>query len=229
VQVVQSRKESLMSHPPIWIQSLLLLSARPSPIISQLARQRMREAGVLEVEKVTGAISEEDPVTGLEVISIFRQSTVTGPRNTRPEAFWPLTIQPRASFLEVLGNGLVTAFFPYQVHGVLHAIICGEGPGEFSWSLDGPLGEGRQPARLITSHPRRLEWKELTYHPSSRTPSSLRMSIIREAVTFVAPASGLYLITAYLKEQEASYLPLLILHETEMWPGLAGEAEESKG
>jgi hypothetical protein len=216
-----------MPHPPLWIQSLLLLSARPSPVISQLVRQRMKEAGIQEVKKVTGAISEEDPVTGLEVISIFQQSTVMAPPNSpRPEAYWPLTIQPRASFLEVLGNGLVTTFFPYQVHGVLHAVMCGEGRrDEFSWSLDGPYGEGKQPTRLITSRSRPLEWRSLTYFPAYRAPGPLKMSIVREAVAFLARESGLYLITARLNGQESSYLPLLILHETEMWPALPGQAE----
>ncbi|MBX5450900.1 hypothetical protein [Thermogemmatispora sp.] len=209
-----------MPHSQIWIQSLLLLSARPSPVISLLAQQRMKEAGIQEVQRVTGAISEEDPVTGLEVISIFQRRTVMASSDSpRPLAHWPLTVQPRASFLEVLGNGLVTTFFPYQVHCVLQAVICGEGAGEFSWTLDGPLGEGRQASRLITSRRRQLEWRALTYLPAYQMPSSLRMSIIREPVTFVAPESGLYLITAYLNGGEASYLPLVILHEREMWPG----------
>lgn len=204
-----------MPYPPLWIQSLLLLSARRSPAISFVHEQKKKEPGLLDEEIVSGEVISSYPDSGLTFAHTFQQTTVTAPPNMpSPETFWPLTIQPAASFLEVVGNGFVTSYFPVQVHGVLQAIVCGNGSAEFSWSLDGPYDENRQPARLITSQPHFITWTSLAFFSQYRAPESLKICQIKKAISFLAQEPGLFLITARLNGQEASYLPLVISPST---------------
>ena len=216
-----------MSYPSLWIQSLLLLSAQRSQIISSIQGQRQKESGFVDEEITSGESIHSNPNVHFTFVRTFQQSTISVPQHTpQPEAFWPLTIQPAASFLENVGNGFVTSHFPIHIHCILQAIICGSGSVDFSWSLDGPCDDNKQSTLHVTSRPYHITWRSLAFFSHFHAPDSLKVCRIKSPVTFLVQEPGLYIITARLNEQEASYLPLVIspsASEDAPSPGSAGK------
>lgn len=215
-RVLTKKKEATtMPIPSHWIQSLLILSPRRSPIIEAFKEEKSKAMGGSTEETTIHVERQSKGSPTWAVHSTQSQHTVKHSGPVHREAInWPLTVQPAASFLEIVGNGVVVTHLPIQIDAVLQAVICGSGSVNFSWTLTGPYTATSQTQvpLLFTSGSRYVTWRSLAFFPSMPASQLVQICTMKEPISFLAQESGLYLITAFLNEQEASYLPLAVVH-----------------
>ena len=211
-----------------WIQSLLLISGRRPPGLEQLSEELQQRFGgqAPSVERFqvdsreSGRLAEPLPpnVPSMHTISQVASARVSAHMHltdlTREGPFWPASLQPRLSLVEVLGNGVVVDHLPAPIPFVLYAIVCGKQSVEFAWELNGPHQQNAIPRTLFASSPKPVRWQSVPLFPQL----GIGVAQVKEAAQPVVEEEGLYFVTAKLNNLEVNRIPLSVWVASEPTP-----------
>lgn len=204
-----------MSTTP-WVQSLLLLSTRRPPGLTQLREELQHHSPTGNTQPIT----EEGTIENMEHMPFTHTISHTASKGVRSNLhlsdlsregpFWPIALQPPLTLLETLGNAVVVAALPAQVPFMLYCVVCGQQDATFSWEISGPYDGEEASSIIISSFPKPVQWQSLSLFSMLSVSTPIRIARIKEAIHPTFEKEGLYFVIAKLNGLESNRLPLSV-------------------